>query len=397
MSGDDSSGGGGGLPGKQQYTFVNNLAEKLGLSQGQILRAWVADPLPGHDEKIFINLKGKKTVAKTNLDVDRGDELIVQVRSTSPPIKLKLFEADSAQEELDDEALERYLQNQDFTASEQLLDVARFLMEQHLSLDTKTIEQTNEVWDELHDADGNPRDGRCRAMRFLMERDLPVTDELVRRLDQIPEQGASEQDWTAVASEYRSDTPLMEADWRELIRGIGIDMVRQIGKWPNSASNTLHARLLKQLEEDDDDVNRRLLAQLLGLALASIPPEEFWVIVPFYDNNRVRLLTLHLLKEKTENGWKWDVAGSATLGEIGSFDFELLITPDRSNGTITLEDAETARKADQRIDQLMKNLKAVGLDVNMEVDHGEVELLTPFSSRSKPELSGDPGKVDFTA
>jgi hypothetical protein len=394
---DDSASGGRGSPGSRQYVFVDNLADKLGLTQGQIVRAWVTDPLPDHDEKIFINLKGQKTVAKTRLDVDRGDELIVQVKSTSPPINLELFRAESARDELDDEALERFLQDQDFSPDEELLDVARFLIDEHLPLTQRTIEDSQEVWDRLHDGEGQLMEERARALKFLFDNDLPVHPELVTTLDHLPEETVSAVDWQVIEGQFSTELSMDSVDFLELIRGIGIDLVRQIGKWPNQASGTVHAELLRRIRDNGTERERGLLSQVLALALASVHPDTFWGIVPLTEGGKPRVFLINFRRERLDGGWRWEIRGWTDLSRTGPVSINLVVSPDRADLTFVFDREEMVTKARQKKDDLAKNLKAIGLEVNMSVKHGEPEPLSPFTTRFRPEISGDPGKVDFTA
>lgn len=382
---------------RQKYRVVENLARELGLSEGQILRAWVVDVLSEQDSRIIINIKGKRTVARAKFDVEQGEDLIVQVRTVDPPIELKLYRAEDARNELGDEGLRQFLENMDFSSSQTLLDIARFLIDQRFPLSRDLIQKTRSVWSLLKHRDGSFREGRVRALRFLVNEQLPINSQLIRKLESLPESGPHARDWEIVESNLNSPETENGLDLSKQVQQLGIDLVRQIGKRPHSASQTLHARLLRTMDDSEESGSghERLLSQILGIALASISESKSWVTVPFFINREAHLLVFVVDQQEERGAFTWNVRAQWSLPESGSVGFDLSIEPDGGELTITIADRPLADRVSKNITKLKQLLKQLDLDVSISVIHNEPDRLNPFKGLAG-QTGGEAGKVDFT-
>jgi len=379
------------------YRVVDNLAEELNLSPGQILRAWVADPLPDYPQRIFIAIKGTRTVARTRLDVEQGDELMVRVKSVGPPIELKLFRPEDARQQVDETQLKNCLEAMEFSPTDELLEVARFLMEQHVPLTPDTVSDTLECWEQLRGDDQLDPDG-VDAFRFLTSRNLPLNSRLLELLKSLPFEGPNENAWSDLTGGGNSATEVWNMDWREQVRKLGIDLVKQIGKWPYTASKTIHVQILRKMKQGEVTPElKQKLAQLLALGLVGASGPKTWVILPLREGGTTRLLTMVVESIPGERTRTVHARMEFTTGgKIGLF---LVLAPGEWNVKLYCSEKKTAERVREDISDLKNSLKATDREVTIEVSQDPPERLNPFSTEDSIRDTGpdQSGKVDFTA
>ncbi|MFB6355587.1 MAG: hypothetical protein ABEJ65_03615, partial [bacterium] len=148
-----------------KYALTEDLAESLGIFEGQILRTTVHTLLPEED-KIILNLKDKRVVAQSSLEVEPGDSLIVEVKSITRPIELKLMEPENTEEELSDQTIENHLREMEFSPEEELVETARNLLEHELPLNKDLVEKAHSLRHKLFDERVSNKKGKTRALKF---------------------------------------------------------------------------------------------------------------------------------------------------------------------------------------------------------------------------------------
>lgn len=380
----------------RSYRLVDNLADELNLCPGQILHAWVADPLPQYSNRIFITLKGNQTVAKTQLDVDRGDELMVRVESTGPPIQLRLYRAEEARDQIQKEQLQHCLETMDYSASQTMIDIARFLLEQHIPLNADTVASARDCWDLLSTGSREKKENRARAFRFLSDRKFRPTNQLIEELETLPEGSIDADCWQSRAPKNSSYQSFKDMDWRSIVQQLGIDLVNQIGKWPHTASRTLHSQLLQERETSDSfpSDSQKQLSQLLGLALSSLSEPETWVMVPFFQGNKARLITMNVSHEGKRV--VWHVKAEAEWKEV-RIGIEIDLDPKLWDIQIQTSGSSLVNKLQEQKHHLEESLAASEREVNIIVIEESPETLEPFSVTKPPEtVVNESGKVDLT-
>jgi hypothetical protein len=390
------------------YRETKDLAGDLNLKPGEFLQARVVSLLPERKGSLLLNIRGTQVVAASKLEVTPGDALIVQVKSVAHPIELKIYAPQAALKKLSPPQLKKILSGMGLETSEQLLDIARRLLEENIHLDPELMEKTGQHWSELLDESGELNVGRFQALHFLSDNKFPVPDGLLPILGNVysqPEEELTGAWETAV--EMGKISPLTETfDLEELISALGIDLVNQLGRWPHRASKTLHARLLRKLNssEKSSKQDENLLAVLLGLALANLKKErQFHLMLPLYEGGQCRFFRLFVQLGDIPEGWAeadWWAAGFLNLTSLGKLRFNVQRRKNKISLTFFSEKKETLKTIKETINRVKNILSKRGYILN--IDYREKippALPDPFALHGEQdkEKRMTPGEVDLRA
>ncbi|MFP4687058.1 MAG: hypothetical protein ACLFN5_03000, partial [bacterium] len=192
-------------------------------------------------------------------------------------------------------------------------------------------------------------------------------------------------------------------DLKKLILVLGVDLIKQFGRRPYSASKTLHGSLLRLRSRDKlNSAQEKLIALLLGYALANLKSRrQFHLILPFYESGSSQLLRLFVHLGDTPEGWleaDWWLAGLLKMTAIGELRFNIQRRQDRINLTFFSEGNNLLEKIRSREVELKKNIERCGYRLNVDYKNKKPSPLPdPFEPADEPKQPRVPGKVDFQA
>jgi hypothetical protein len=338
---------------KQSYRLTDDLADELSLTEGAIVRADVVSRLTEKDsEKVLVNIRGKKVVARSSLDVKQQQTLLVRVKSLDSPIELQLLDPYEAGDDLVEADLESFLNQRNLPASDETKQLLRHWLDESLPLDTR-LEDAIDNTDLLHNDSGEIDTGRLRAFSFLSGEGFPVSEESVGLLSAA--NGADLE--SELNSIYRQpDTKLQPgqdgSSLRSSITSLGLDVVRQFGRKPHEASQTLHAQLLKLVKDENiEGQPRRLLGMLLRIALRNLKRNsEFTIFFPYVDDGEVKVAWLNGDPYPEQPGWR--VNCHLELSQLGP----LMVTIENNADTL---DVIFRSSQDDTFDRLQRNLDRI--------------------------------------
>ncbi len=390
------------------YRETKDLAGELNLKPGEFLQARVVSLLPERKGSLLLNIRGTQVVAASKLKVTPGDALIVQVKSVAHPIELKIYAPQAALKKLSPPQLKKILSGMGLETSDQLLDIARRLLEENIHLDPDLMEKSNQHWSELLDEHGELNVGRFEALHFLSDNNFPVPDGLLPILGNLFSQPDEELTgaWETVV-EMGEITPLNETpDLQELISALGIDLVNQLGRWPNRASKTLHARLLRNLDSEHKSSKRdeNLLGVLLGLALANLKKDrQFHLTLPLYESGECRFFRLFVQLGDIPEGWPeadWWAAGFLNLYLLGKLRFNVQRRKNKLSLTFFSENRKVLDKIEEQENRLKVIFNKIGYIVNIDYrEKTPPALPDPFTVHGEQDKEKimTPGEVDLRA
>lgn len=399
----DDTGAGNSTHTPLYYQETENLAEELNLSPGDILQSRVVSRLSGQESRILLSLRGRQVVAASDLKVSPGDNLIVRVQSISHPVKLKIFEPHEALKDLSENQLSGILRDMDLEPTTELLEAAGQLLKEDMHLDSELLELTREHWEKLSAGQQEIQPGRFRALRFLYDLDAPVNETLISTLGEFIGRGNSADSWQPALTESNLVSPVKLESFSSLVQGLGVDLIRQLGKRPQTASRTLHARLLKELKNNSTNVSsiHFLLGRLLALALGSlVNDKEYYLAVPFVLAGEIRELQLWIKIGETPADWSipdWSLSGYFPFDKLGEIRFDLNCSQRRLGCIFAADSSTVIELVRNNISGLVKTLEEGNYNVQLKFQQKKPTPLPDPFSREEETGQKRPGKVDFLA
>lgn len=344
----------------QPYRLTENLAETLSLTQGQVLRARVVSRLGEGQDKLVLELKGKRVIARSELEVDEDQTLLVRVESLKHPIELKLFELSEARSELTEGELRGYLETRNLESSDESVEFLKNWLDEDLPLDDSHLEKALENRYLLSGGSSEKfQPDRMWSFCFLEERGVNPTEETVDLLSRVREVNG-DGNWTRFVSDNAGGVSVEEGkiNVRESVEFIGFDLINRLGKRPHEASRTLHAMLLKALKGNVSDVTastsilKGLLGQILGVALVNLErTNEFLFFVPVLQEGTVDLVWVGgRLKSEGEPGWRMNAF--LPLNHLGDLEVVAEKSPGRCRVKLTSDRSEVVELLRDRTREL---------------------------------------------
>ncbi|MGM0380523.1 MAG: hypothetical protein ACQEP7_00900 [bacterium] len=404
MPGDpEGSGAGNSNHTPLYYKETEDLAGELNLSPGDILQARVVSRLSGHKSRILLSLRGRQVVAASKLNVKPGDNLIVRVQSVTHPLELKIYEPQEALKNLSRDQLSGILSEMQLKPTDRLLEAANKLLEADIHLDSDLLKMARNHWDELTGGEEKIQPGRFRALRFLHGLQVPVNKQVLSTVGAYLETEKSSESWQPVLDGANLVSPEKMGSFFNLVKGLGIDLVRQLGKRPATASRTLHARLLKKMakNEGEDSAVYPLIGQLLGLALGSLATEnEFYLRIPFYLGGRIKELPLWVKIGDSHEEWEipdWSLSGHFSFDWLGEIRFDINCSRERLGCIFTSANQPVIDLIKKHAPRLIKPLERGGYNVQFKYRQKDPAPPPGPFSREKENNKSSVGKVDFMA
>lgn len=349
---------------KKPYRLTENLAEELSLREGQLLRARVVSRFAEDDAKLLIELKGRKVVARSHLDVAEDQTLLVRVKSLDHPIELQLFEPSETGEELSDNDLRNYLRNRQFDDSDESVEFLKTWLEESLPLDEQQFEKALENREMIVSGDSKSSRDRMWGFCFLEERGFPVDPESLELVGNLRSLSGDSETWTRFCAENAGSLALGGGglDVESSVSFVGFDLVNRFGKRPREASKTLHAKLLKELKDGTSELSvppdrlKSLLGQILGVALVNLENrEEFLFFVPLLREGRVEPAWVGGRRKTGESsGWYMNV--HLTLPQLGPVEVKAERSPSSLRLSISVNNDETSELLRNHVDELKSSL-----------------------------------------
>lgn len=379
----------------RSYQLTENLAKDLSLSEEQLVRANVVKTLPDEPGKLIVSIRGKRVVAKSELDVRANQTLLVRVKNLAHPIELSLIDPYEATDQLTDSDLETFLEVRDLPSKESDVDLLRDWLEESFPLDEQLLESALQRSELLRDQDDKLDDGQVWALSFLTTEDFPLNDELVDLLGSA--RNSDFQDDMTIY--FRSRDPNFfgrtESTVMESIQSVGFDLIRQFAKHPHTASKTLHAQLLQNLMQQNtskNSISYRLLGFILGLALTNLRDQKgFTVAFPFAETGRIKLFWMD---GSVSGPLDWYVNCEVKFEKLGSISARIESTENTLDVLIRASDPGSVRLLRGKIDQLKSKLKTGYEDVKVKVDDRSSDsFVDPFSHET---ATNDQTRVSFS-
>jgi hypothetical protein len=393
---------------RRSYRLTSDLADELSLSENQLVRANVVSSLPDNPEKLIVNIRGKKVVAKSELDVRENQTLLVRVVSLGSPIELKLLDPYDAPEELRDGDLETFLEQNELSHDEDDVDLLREWLDQELPLDENLLRQalSNDHW--VRGSDGGVDGDKLWAMTFLRQDGFPVNGEMIECLGAARDSN-HENDLAMLHRSPGTEISFTGGDVsiQDSVQSIGFDVVRQFSRRPHQASQTLHSSLLRSLRGDEssdtqymESVEKRLLGLILGVALMNLRTKSgFRIFYPVVESGRVRMVWLKgYCNKKTGN---WSVSCQLKLTALGRLEASVVKENRKLSVVLRSTDQNVLDKIKNHSSELVSALQTSFEDVTVTVENkAPGSSSDPFKGAgqgySKTKLSFNPG-LDVTA
>lgn len=382
------------------YRETEDLAASLNLSSGEVIPAYVESILPGKENRLLLNIKGRKVVAQSKPEVQPGDSLVVKVVSTAHPIELKIFAPEEAESELNRDELNEVIKSMGLSPTDRLHELARELLNQDIHLDAGLLEKASSNWAELTDQSGQLQSGRVDALTFLYSRKLPAKNVLLQTLGHMPEASGNSA-WSGLGK--RASFQPIDADFnlREKLLGLGIDVVRQFTRRPQTAANTLHSELLRACESGQAEASdQQLLALLLGLGLSNFElSEEYNLLLPFVENGQLKQLQILARPEAIPEGWKepnWSAQLFVKLDACGRI--EVQVRKNRQQVEINFCNSERSviNRLENRAGELARILRAADYEVKITCEQTEPAVPPdPLANTRADQPDLDIEGVDF--
>ncbi len=380
MSGGSTGSDSGSFHTPLYYHETEDLAAALNLKSGELVHAYVESVLPGEESKLLLNLKGRQVVAQSKPRVEAGDSLVVKVVSLAHPIELKIFTPEEAESELNEKELADIVKSMGLNPTEKINKLAREFLKKDIHLDAGLLEKAGNHWPNLTGPDGQLHSGRLDALSFLYSRKLPAKEVLLKSLGNMPN-SAGAAAWQPLADNASFSPVSGEFDLRKQLLSLGIDLVRQLTRYPHSAASTLHARLLKKNQDKSEGSGgaKQLLALLLALGLAnSQPQEEFNLLLPFVDSGQLRQLQLLVRPGEIPSGWSepnWKSRLFVSLSKFGKLEVKVRKTKNKVGVLFINSDPGVLSDLRARADRLAEIFETAGYRI--EVSFGQGEPSTP--------------------
>lgn len=360
----------------RRYQLTENLAKELSLREGQLIRTRVISRFPEENNKLVIDLNGRQVIARSRLDVEENQVLLLRVESLDRPIELSLFEPSEARDELTEDDLRSYLQTHRLNHSDESVEFLKSWLEESLPLDEQRFHRALDNRDLITGSDEQTTANRMWSFCFLEERGFPVDDETLELVGQL-RGGGDKEAWTRFVVENADQLSLVPGglDVRGGVGFVGFDMINRLGKRPHEASGTLHAMLLRAIKGQKTAVSaapgllKSLLGQILGVALVNLDNrEEFLFFVPLLQDGKIELAWVGgRLKPGEPGGWYMNAY--VTLSELGSIGVTAELAPAQLQVTLSTGHEATARLIRDRTDELKSMLAgemAVAISVKTE-------------------------------
>lgn len=386
------------------YRATEDLARELNLSQGQVLRTRVARRLT--EDRILLSVRGRRVVAHSKLDVEPGDSLLVEVRSTDHPIELKLHEPSRARESLDEDALRRLLTSMGLQPNARLLSIARNWIARRVYLDETLLRLSARHWPHLTDEQGQPRNEYLDALLALFRHQCPVTPGLIEAATVCPKWEEFWKPWTdpeaaEVIFRVEDDKRMTGSGLRETLVSLGLDYVSLIGRRPRTASRTLHARILDRITNGRaSHRQKQIQAQMvLAAALSARETEPSILLVPFSLGDRISVAWIEVPATEMGTGeppgWKARGYVSSSGNRIDGFRMET--GPSGVQIELQIRDSEYRNQMGQQVTRLKNSLQHREIQATIEVTNTRAGPPDFFQSPTPEPGSGSTRTVNMLA